>query len=146
MPPFIYGNLCSAGDNSGNKLLCIKNCFNFALSLSVFCLPVHAQTYSHEFVNPDGSSYMCSSDYSGSGGRTRCAKVPIDERTNHQKKLLKLSNKDLYCKNESELWAQANGSDQNGFFYPNHHGSFAMYFKCMGHCYPGSPHASLYPR
>ena len=123
----------------------LKACLKLSFLLVFFSLPVLAQSYSHEFENPDGSSHLCTSDFSGNTGKTRCVKVPLDERIKHQKKLLKLANKDLYCSQQSELWAQKNGSFENGDFYPNRHGYFAMYLKCMGKCNPGSPYIESCP-
>jgi hypothetical protein len=65
-----------------------KTCLKLSFLLAFFSLPVLAQSYSHEFENPDGSSHLCTSDFSGNTGKTRCVKVPIDERIKHQKNCL----------------------------------------------------------
>jgi hypothetical protein len=74
----------------------------FSLGITIiFCTlsgsAVLAQSYSHEFVNPDGSSVMCSTSLGGRTGQTECANVPRDARLKHYKNLTKIAERREYC-------------------------------------------------
>ena len=110
----------------------LKACLKLSFLLVFFSLPVLAQSYSHEFENPDGSSHLCTSDFSGNTGKTRCVKVPLDERIKHQKKLINMHQKANYC---AALTTPRTFED---IIKPEY--SFSAYLKCMGKCNPGSPY------
>jgi tetratricopeptide (TPR) repeat protein len=59
--------------------------------------PVSAQSYSHEFVNPDGSSVMCSTRTNGYTGKTACANIPLKERLKHYQNQYNMLIKSRYC-------------------------------------------------
>jgi hypothetical protein len=114
----------------------MKYLLEIALLMPFFNFPALAQIYTHEFVNPDGSSYMCSSTISGSSSQSGCAKVPIDERIKHQEKLLQRADQGATCSEKATLHAKTYG----------YSAYFAQYLKCMGHCRPGSTYESMCPR
>lgn len=107
-----------------------KTCLKLSFLLAFFSLPVLAQSYSHEFENPDGSSHLCTSDFSGNTGKTRCVKVPLDERIKHQKNLLRQTIKSVKCAQlDDNFWIQQKRNLENGDYleWP----SMNMYRECM---------------
>ena len=117
----------------------VKKFLIIALLVPFFNFPVLAQTYTHEFVNPDGSSYICSSTLAGSSSRSGCAKVSIEERIKHQKKLLQRADQSATCSEKllGKTYGDA-GSRISRYLSadylenPDPPFSFEMYRKCMG--------------
>ena len=68
------------------------------ISISMHNEPVSAQSYSHQFVNPDGTATLCSTRTNGYTGKTICAKISVQERLKHAQDTNKMLIKSSYCR------------------------------------------------
>jgi hypothetical protein len=107
-----------------------KLCVSTLGLVTIFQASAISQTYSHKFVQQDGSILICSTTYSGNDGRTQCNEIPASARTYYYTELNKRM-KDLYLRDAmcSEKSDRDRESDPMGLLGT---ARSAAYRKCMG--------------